>query len=133
MKRLVLLLIVGLLSVTGSFAQRNNIDPAIQAERDMKAIENNMLKDGTDQEGVKLIKEHSAAKRKMDATMKKIPGYGKAATDKIALAKFREKNAKKDPSFAELSSNEEKTRMAKEDYISGANDDYKSLRQKTAK
>lgn len=120
-------LIVGFLmfTIASTFAQRNNIAPEIQASRDMMAVEKKMLNENTDAEGIKLIKEHQAAKRKLDATMKKIPGYGKSATDKVALLKFREKNAKKDPSFRTLSDKEKETRLAKENYISGVNEMYK--------
>ena len=128
MKKVLFVFIVSLI-VSVSFAQRNNIDPKIQAQRDMTAIERKTTKENTDEEGVKLIKEHQAAKGKMDATMRKMPGYGKAATDKQSLAKFREKNAKKDPSFGKLSAEETKTRKAKENYLSNSNEKYKELMQ----
>ena len=124
MKRLGLILGFVMLTITSTIAQRNNISPKIQAERDMMAIERKMQQANTDEEGVKLIKAHLLEKRKMDGTMKKIPGYGKAATDKASLIKFREKNAKKDPSFKKLSDNEKTARLAKESYISGVNEEY---------
>lgn len=125
MKKLGLVLGLLLMMVGAAFAQRNNIAPEIQAERDMAGIERKMLKENTDAEGVKFIKEHDAAKRKMDAQMRQLPGYGNAATDKASLEKFREKNAKKDSSFKALSDKENETRIAKENYISSVNEEYK--------
>ena len=128
MKKTILFIFVALIASGISYAQRNNIDPKIQAARDMKAIESKMLKEKTDEEGMKLIKQHRAAKKRMDDVMKTKPGYGKSATDKEKLKKFREKTAKGDPEFKKLSDKETSTRKAKEDYISNADPEYKKLR-----
>ena len=129
MKKISLLIISCILLLAPSIAQRNNISPKIQAERDMMAIERKMSKENTDEEGVKLIKAHSAAKTKMEGVMKKKPGYGDAATSKEKIQKFREKVAKKDADFAKLSQAEKDTRKAKEDYIASKDEKYSSLRK----
>lgn len=128
MKRIALAVSVIMMGIVSSFAQRENIAPEIQAGRDMMAIERKMERENTDPEATKLIKEHTKAKARMDGTMKKLPGYGKAATSKEDLEKFREKSAKKDPEFQKLSDDETAARKAKEDYISGVDDNYKKLR-----
>jgi len=125
MKKIGLIITLTILSIAASFAQRNNIAPEIQADRDMVAVERKMQQANEDEEAVRLIKEHAAAKKKMDATMKQLPGYGKAATDKKSLSSFREKNSKKDASFKLLSDKEKETRLAKESYISTVNEGYK--------
>ena len=124
MKNIFMVAILAVLSITAT-AQRNNIAPEIQAARDMVAVERIMLNENTDLEAVKLIKQHQVAKRRMDASIKKMPGYGKAATSKASLNKFREKNAKKDAAFKTLSDKEQETAKAKENYISSVNDTYK--------
>ena len=129
MKKLGLILISLVIFAAPSMAQRNNISPAIQAGRDMMAIERSIARENTDAEGAKLIKAHTLAKNKMEGVMKKKPGYGKAATSKESIQKFRAKEAKKDDAFAELSNTEKTARKAKQDYIAGVDEKYSSLRK----
>lgn len=128
MRKISFLTLLLLIFSASVFAQRNNISPEIQAERDMLGLERKILKENTDTQGVELINNHLAAKKKMDAEMKKLPGYGKAATDKASLQKFREKNAKKEPSFNTLSENELKAKNSKEDYLTEKYEEYKKWR-----
>ena len=96
------------------FAQKNNTSPELQAERKMRSIERKMKSENTDVEGVKLIKEHGKTMKVLKGKMNALPGYGKAATSKQSLQKFREKNAKKDADFKVFSDNEIKARKAME-------------------
>ena len=117
-----ILLIAGL-AIT-SFAQKN-VSPELKAERKMKSVEMKMKKEKADEEGVKLIYAHDKALKSLQGQMRQVKGYGKAATSKQALAKFRAKTEKKDPKFKTLGDKERETRKAKEDYIAGVNEDYK--------
>lgn len=125
MKKILNTLLIIVCAAGFTFAQKNNTSPELQAERKMRSIERKMKTENTDVEGVKLIKEHEKTMKVLKSKMNALAGYGKAATSKQSLQKFREKNANKNADFKVFSDNEINARKAMVDYIAGTNEEYK--------